>query len=88
MKSKHPYIYILIAFLLSTFSLDAQSNKQKALEQQRQQILKEIKEFRAIILGKKKEEKSEISLIEDLTYKVRKRQNLIRITNEQANHKS
>ncbi|WP_439152112.1 murein hydrolase activator EnvC family protein [Winogradskyella sp.] len=85
MKHTQLYIYILLGFLLSTLSLDAQSNKQKALEQQRQQILKEIKEFRAILQGKKKEEKSEISLIEDLTYKVRKRQNLIRVTNEQAN---
>ena len=49
------------------------------------QILKEIKQFQAFVLGKKKEEKSEITLIEDLNYKVQRRQNLIRITNEQAN---
>tara|TARA_Y100001934_G_C12303657_1_gene751270 strand:- start:272 stop:1441 length:1170 start_codon:yes stop_codon:yes gene_type:complete len=66
-------------------SLIAQSDKQKKLEAQRQQILKEIKQFQAFVLGKKKEEKSEITLIEDLNYKVQRRQNLIRITNEQAN---
>ena len=61
-------------------TLVAQSDKQKKLEEQRQQILKEIKQFQAFLLGKKKEEKSEITLIEDLNYKVQRRQNLIRIT--------
>jgi len=79
------YIVFFLGCLLSSMSLIAQSDKQKKLEAQRQQILKEIKQFKAFYAGKKKEEKSEISLIEDLNYKVQRRQNLIRITNEQAN---
>lgn len=79
------YIIFFLGCLLSSMSLIAQSDKQKKLEEQRQQILKEIKQFQAFVLGKKKEEKSEITLIEDLNYKVQRRQNLIRITNEQAN---
>ena len=79
------YIVFFLGCLLSSMSLIAQSDKQKKLEVQRQQILKEIKQFKAFYAGKKKEEKSEISLIEDLNYKVQRRQNLIRITNEQAN---
>lgn len=79
------YIVFFLGCLLSSMSLFAQSDKQKKLEAQRQQILKEIKQFQAFVLGKKKEEKSEITLIEDLNYKVQRRQNLIRITNEQAN---
>ena len=79
------YIVFFLGFLLPSISLVAQSDKQKKLEAQRQQILKEIKQFQAFVLGKKKEEKSEITLIEDLNYKVQRRQNLIRITNEQAN---
>ena len=79
------YIVFFLGCLLSSMSLIAQSDKQKKLEAQRQQILKEIKQFQAFVLGKKKEEKSEITLIEDLNYKVQRRQNLIRITNEQAN---
>ncbi len=82
---KQFYTIFLLGFLLSSMSLVAQSDKQKKLEAQRQQILKEIKQFQAFLLGKKKEEKSEITLIEDLNYKVQRRQNLIRITNEQAN---
>ncbi|MCB0399074.1 MAG: peptidoglycan DD-metalloendopeptidase family protein [Winogradskyella sp.] len=83
--NKRLYIFLFIGCLLSSMTLDAQSDKQKKLEEQRQQILKEIKQFQAFLLGKKKEEKSEITLIEDLNYKVRRRENLIRITNEQAN---
>lgn len=82
---KQFYTIFLLGFLLSSMSLVAQSDKQKKLEAQRQQILKEIKQFQTFLLGKKKEEKSEITLIEDLNYKVQRRQNLIRITNEQAN---
>ncbi|MBL85375.1 MAG: peptidase M23 [Winogradskyella sp.] len=83
--NKRFYIVFFLGCLLSSMSLIAQSDKQKKLEAQRQQILKEIKQFQAFVLGKKKEEKSEITLIEDLNYKVQRRQNLIRITNEQAN---
>lgn len=85
MNIKRLNILLLIGFLLSTYSLIAQSDKQKKLEAQRQQILKEIDQFKAFLLGKKKEEKSEITLIEDLNYKVNARKNLINITNKQAN---
>ena len=83
---KRPLVVLWVCIaLFSTFTIEAQSDKQKKLEAQRQQILKEMKQFKALLLGKEKEEKSEITLIEDLNYKVNKRKNLIRITNEQAN---
>ena len=75
----------LLGFLISTTSLFAQSDKQKKLEAQRQQVLKEMKQINALLFTKKKEEKSAITLIEDINYKVNVRKNLIRITNEQAN---
>jgi septal ring factor EnvC (AmiA/AmiB activator) len=84
MKTFICFAFVLV-MLFSSSILIAQSDKQQKLEAQRQQILKEIKQFKAFYAGKKKEEKSEISLIEDLNYKVQRRQNLIRITNEQAN---
>ena len=82
---KRLHIYFLLWTLLSSSPLLAQSSKQKKLEAQRQQILKEMRQFKALLFSKEKEKKSEITLIEDLNYRVRKRQNLIRITNEQAN---
>lgn len=79
------YTTLIIGLLLSCSSLFAQSDKQKKLELQRQQILREMKQINALLFTKKKEEKSAITLIEDINYKVNVRKNLIRITNEQAN---
>ncbi|WP_241697148.1 murein hydrolase activator EnvC family protein [Winogradskyella eckloniae] len=82
---KLTYIVFMLGFLFSTAIGFAQSNKQKELEAQRQQKLKEIKLINALLYSKKKEQKSAITLIEDINYKVSVRKNLIRITNEQAN---
>jgi len=85
MYTKHFYITLILTLVLSCFTISAQSDKQKKLEKQRQQIIKEMKQINALLFNKKKEEKSAITLIEDLNYKVSVRKNLIRITNEQAN---
>lgn len=85
MNAKCLQIIIILGFLLCSPSLIAQSKKQEKLEAQRQQVLKEMKQINALLFTKKKEQKSEITHIEDLNYKVSVRQNLIRITNEQAN---
>jgi septal ring factor EnvC (AmiA/AmiB activator) len=85
MNTKRFYTSLIFTFILSCFALSAQSDKQKKLEKQRQQIIKEMKQINALLFTKKKEEKSAITLIEDLNYKVNVRKNLIRITNEQAN---
>ncbi|WP_400075878.1 murein hydrolase activator EnvC family protein [Winogradskyella sp. R77965] len=85
MNTKRFYTTLILTLILSCFALSAQSDKQKKLEKQRQQIIKEMKQINALLFTKKKEEKSAITLIEDLNYKVNVRKNLIRITNEQAN---
>ena len=82
---KRLHIVIILGFLITSFSLSAQSAAQKKLEKQRQQVLKEMKQINALLFTKKKQEKSEITRIEDLNLKVSARKNLIRITNEQAN---
>ncbi|MBC3845697.1 peptidoglycan DD-metalloendopeptidase family protein [Winogradskyella echinorum] len=85
MSIKRFHITLVFALLLSCFAVSAQSDRQKKLEAQRKQMLREIKEMNVLLFSKKKEEKSAITLIEDLNYKVSTRKNLIRITNEQAN---
>ncbi|MEN8886440.1 MAG: peptidoglycan DD-metalloendopeptidase family protein [Winogradskyella sp.] len=82
---KRLHIVIILGFLITSFTLSAQSAAQKKLEKQRQQVLKEMKQINALLFTKKKQEKSEITRIEDLNLKVSARKNLIRITNEQAN---
>lgn len=65
--------------------MNAQSQKQKELESKRQSILKEIQQINTLLFTKKKEEKTIISTVEDLNYKVNVRRNLIKVTNDQAN---
>jgi septal ring factor EnvC (AmiA/AmiB activator) len=85
MNTKRFYTILVFALLLSCFNGFSQSDKQKALEAQLQQKRKELKELNALLFSNKKEEKSVITLLEDLSYKVSVRKNLIGITNEQAN---
>lgn len=82
---KRTYLFLFFSLFISFSFLGAQSTKQKELEAQRQQKLKEIKQINALLFSNKKEQKSVITLIEDLNYKISVRKNLIRITNEQAN---
>lgn len=76
---------LFLIFSLCTLVMNAQSKKQQELEAKRQTILKEIQQINTLLFTKKKEEKSIISTVEDLNYKVNVRKNLIKITNDQAN---
>lgn len=78
-------IVLILLMLFCASSLQAQSKKQQELEARRQEILKEIKQYSILLTTDKKKEKSMVSLVEDLNNKVRVRQNLIKITNDQAN---
>lgn len=86
MKSQQP-VYMILCFvmLFSVTSSFSQSKKQQELEQRRQEILKEIQQINNLLFANKKKEKSIVSVVEDLNYKVKVRQNLIKITNDQAN---
>ncbi|MEM5565584.1 peptidoglycan DD-metalloendopeptidase family protein [Psychroserpens sp. AS72] len=82
----HKLTYILFLFLvLNGFTSEAQSAKQKALEAKRVKFQQELKQLNALLFTNKKEEKSVVSLVEDLNYKVNVRRNLIKVTNDQAN---
>lgn len=85
MHKKLLYKLFLFCFFASVFSTEAQSKKQRELEDRRQEIRREIIAINKIRSKEKKEEKSVLTLIEDLNYKVSVRQNLIKITNQQAN---
>lgn len=63
----------------------AQSQKQKELEAKRQQLQEEIAQINALLFSNKKKEKSIVSQVQDLNYKVSVRKNLIKVTNDQAN---
>lgn len=85
MRNKSIYISLFIGLLVCGFSANAQSQKQKELEAKRQQLQNEIEQINALLFTDKKKEKSIISQVEDLNYKVNVRKNLIKVTNDQAN---
>lgn len=65
--------------------VSAQGDKQKELEEKRQAILEEIKQINSLLFKTKKEEKSVLSQVEDLNQRISATENLIRVTNQQAN---
>ncbi|GAA3565626.1 murein hydrolase activator EnvC family protein [Snuella lapsa] len=75
----------LLAFLLCSAIAFTQNNKQKALETRRQELRREIQKINELRTENKSKEKSELSLIENLNYKIRILDNLIKVTNQQAN---
>jgi septal ring factor EnvC (AmiA/AmiB activator) len=86
MMHKNTYTKIvLLVFLLSSIVGFSQSKKQQELEERRQELRREIKQINDLLFKNKSQQKTQTSLIEDLSYKVSVRQNLIKVTNQQAN---
>jgi septal ring factor EnvC (AmiA/AmiB activator) len=76
---------LLVALFLCTSLAFAQSKKQQDLEDRRQELRREIEQINSLLSKNKSQQKSQLTLIEDLNYKVSVRRNLIKITNQQAN---
>ncbi len=64
---------------------NAQSNKRQQLEEKRKQYLREIQQIETLLFKGKSQQKTILLELEDLSYKASVRQNLINITNQQAN---
>lgn len=77
--------FILLVFLVSSSAVFSQNNKQKELETRRQELRREIQKITELRSENKSKEKSQLSLIEDFNYKISVLNNLIKVTNQQAN---
>ena len=84
MRLQSIFIIVIVALFSASF-VSAQSQKQKQLEAKRQRLLKEISQLNSLNRANKTKEKSVVSQVEDANYKIRVRQNLIKVSNEQAN---
>jgi len=84
MKHFRTYLFLFIG-LITISTVSAQVDKQKELEEKRQAILEEIKQINSLLFKTKKEEKSVLSQVEDLNQRIAASENLIRVTNQQAN---
>ncbi|GAL69306.1 periplasmic septal ring factor [Jejuia pallidilutea] len=76
---------LVLLVVLGSNDILAQSNKQKQLETRRQELRREIEKINALRAENKSKEKSQLSLIEDFNYKISVLNNLIKVTNQQAN---
>lgn len=84
MKRRALIVLLLLSSLMVT-SVWAQPNKQKELEERRQSILQDIQQINSLLFKTKGRKKSILTNVEDLNHKINARENLIRITNQQAN---
>ena len=75
----------LLFFSFCSLSAFSQSKKQQELEQRRQELREEMKQINSLISNNKSKKKSQLSVIEDLNYKIKTLNNLIKVTNQQAN---
>jgi septal ring factor EnvC (AmiA/AmiB activator) len=83
--SKRFTLTIFLLALMLHFSGFSQSKKQQELEERRRELRQEIQQIGALLFEGKKEQKSVLSVVEDLNFKINVRKNLINITNQQAN---
>jgi len=84
MKAIRLFVFLFLSFFL-LISARAQSVKQKQLEEKRKELLEEIKQINSLLFDAIKEEKSVLTQVEDLSSRISTRENLIRVTNQQAN---
>ncbi|WOD45084.1 murein hydrolase activator EnvC family protein [Hwangdonia lutea] len=86
MNTKKTYKVLTLLVFCLCFALGfSQNNKQKELETRRQELRREIQKINELRLENKSKEKSQLSLIEDFNYKINVLNNLIKVTNQQAN---
>jgi septal ring factor EnvC (AmiA/AmiB activator) len=78
-------ITVLFCVLIGSVSVEAQSKKQQELEAKRLQIIEEIKQINSLLFKTRGEKKSVLNQVEDLDQRIRATENLIRVTNQQAN---
>ena len=86
MKRLAPYL-LLTTFLICIGSVEcfAQTNEQKVLEAKRERLQKEIDEINRLLFAEKKQRGTILDQLEVLDQKINVRQQLIRVTNQQAN---
>ena len=76
-----PLIYLFVA----SPSLYAQNSKIKELENKRIQLKKEIKQINGLLIDNNKQTKMAYGDLENISIKINRNQDLIKITNEQIN---
>ncbi|WP_268224568.1 murein hydrolase activator EnvC family protein [Sinomicrobium oceani] len=78
-------IFLLLIIFLTLGTAHAQTREQKELEAKRARLQQEIKQINSLLSTQQKERQNVVTEVEDLNQKIRVRQELIQVTNRQAN---
>ncbi|MFG6685393.1 murein hydrolase activator EnvC family protein [Mariniflexile sp. HNIBRBA6329] len=76
---------ILLSFMFCSVFVFSQSAKQQELEARRQELRLEIQKIAQLRAENQSKEKSQLTLIQDFKHKIKVLDNLIKVTNQQAN---
>ncbi|RED48899.1 murein hydrolase activator EnvC family protein [Seonamhaeicola aphaedonensis] len=79
-------IVFLTVLLCGFVAFSQTSNKRKELETRRQELQREIQKISQLRAEDRSKERSELSQIEEYNYKISVLDNLIKVTNQQANY--
>lgn len=79
-------VFLIFSLLFCTGQMVfSQTDKQAELEQKRQKLQEEIKQINSLLFSTKKRGQSVLSEVESIASRIQARENLIKVTNQQAN---
>ena len=81
----HFIVFLLVFFSFESSALFAQGDEQEALEAKREQLQKEIEQINLLLFDQKEKRGNVLEQMEALSQKIKVRQRLINVTNEQSN---
>ncbi len=79
------HIVLLIVLVCTGISAFSQKDKQAELEEKRQKLQEDIRQINNLLFSTIKKEKSVLTEVEDISKRIQVRENLIKVTNQQAN---
>lgn len=79
-----PQLFLFLFLVSGSLDIQAQTSREE-LEQRRLQLRDEIQKINSLRTSNKKKEKSVLTQVEDLDRQIRSTENLIKVTNQQAN---
>ncbi|MGO3706699.1 MAG: murein hydrolase activator EnvC family protein [Mesonia hippocampi] len=86
MRIRSFFAFITVFFLLLTSTQSyGQDKERKALEQRRRELQHQIKEINSLLISNKNKQESILTQVENLDKRIRVSENLIKVTNQEAN---
>ena len=85
MHRRLTYVFMLFCSLLGPIWVYGQTTEQKALENKREQLQREIDDINRLLFAEKEQRGTVLDQLEVLDQKINVRQQLIRVTNQQSN---